>query len=118
MAFKHAGPRADGIQVLLPFFYPSPVIDFEVSGVKLDGAGVNSRRVVIRGDYITWITRITTLAHELREKAEKPSSDEEEASSGKSFKITSKKSAKKSAKRRNVKLPLMELTKIWSALHS
>ena len=25
-------------------FYPSPGIDFEVSGVKLDGAGVNSRR--------------------------------------------------------------------------
>ena len=25
-------------------FYPSPVIDFEVSGVKMDGAGVNSRR--------------------------------------------------------------------------
>ena len=25
-------------------FYPSPAIDFEVSGVKLDGAGVNSRR--------------------------------------------------------------------------
>ena len=26
------------------YFYPSPGIDFEVSGVKLDGAGVNSRR--------------------------------------------------------------------------
>ena len=25
-------------------FYPIPGIDFEVSGVKLDGAGVNSRR--------------------------------------------------------------------------
>ena len=25
-------------------FYPSPGIDFEVSGVKFDGAGVNSRR--------------------------------------------------------------------------
>ena len=42
-------------------FYPSPGIDFEVSGVKLDGAGVNSRRggvgscvvviTIIKGEY-------------------------------------------------------------------
>ena len=48
-------------------------------------------------------------------RAEKPSSDEEDASSDESVKVTSKKSAKKSAKRKNVKLPLMELTKNDSA---
>ena len=44
-------------------------------------------------------------------RAEKPSNDEEDASSDENVKVTSKKSAKKSAKRKNVKLPLMELTK-------
>ena len=34
----------DKISVTGGYFYPSPGIDFEVSGVKLDGAGVNSRR--------------------------------------------------------------------------
>ena len=48
-------------------------------------------------------------------RAEKPSNDEEDASSDESVKVTSKKSAKKSAKRKNVKLPLMELTKNDSA---
>ena len=43
-------------------------------------------------------------------RAEKPSNDEEDASSDENVMVTSKKSAKKSAKRRNVKLPLMELT--------
>ena len=44
-------------------------------------------------------------------ETEKPSSDEEDASSDESIKVTSKKSARRSAKRRNGKLPLMELTK-------
>ena len=48
-------------------------------------------------------------------RAEKPSNDEEDASSDENVKVTSKKSAKKSAKRKNVKLPLMELTKNDSA---
>lgn len=48
-------------------------------------------------------------------RAEKPSNDEEDASSDENVKLTSKKSAKKSAKRKNVKLPLMELTKNDSA---
>ena len=44
-------------------------------------------------------------------ETEKPSSEEEDASSDDSIKITSKKSAKQSAKRRNVKLPLMDLSR-------
>ena len=52
-------------------------------------------------------------------RAEKPSNDKEDASSDENVKVTSKKrakkSAKKSAKRKNVNLPLMELTKNDSA---
>ena len=43
-------------------FYPSPGIDFEVSGVKLDGAGVNSRRGGVVVVVVTTIKGECTMA--------------------------------------------------------